>query len=825
MNPTSSYRFRAVAAVALVFSLAGPSLSPAQEMTEDMVGQNEQAWIAWSATVRAVERSESDAAATLLDALAAMNLSELRLALMADRTPGTLRFEQWAVRDEAPAAARDIMSRITIGRRQKGLAEDGLHFAVIGRFSYADANFRALDESNPDPVALLELVRQNPNRQDTLLKLINNTEVGDSAKRFLSILSRGEEMLRRDPYEIETNIARLGGPPRMAYNATNRLKASGEYAIPHLIQALQDSSRSRIHPAIIQVIPQIGRAGLNPLVQALGMSDDVTKGVLISALAKIGYKQAVPYLAKLAHDTTQAGDVRAAAEQALSSLGMSGASHPAPLFYDLADLYYSDTESLQADPRSDESNVWYLRDGSLKYIPVPRAIFNDIMAMRSCEEALKLTPGHDKSIALWLAANYRRESKIGLDVESDEPTPLAVKDSTRPDGYPRSIYFGRAAGAKYNHLVLGRAFERREVGVALGAIAALRETAGEVGLVGAEDIKQPLVQSLSFPSRQVRVKAALALAAALPKSPFSGGEHVVSVLSEALMQSGRQGALIVDGDDGTRNKFQALLRAAGYECAVGPTLYEAMQAGKDGNLAAYDLILIASDVASPAAGDAIIELRKAFDTAATPILIVAKEGDVGAAARLARESVGVDVIDSIIVELGDTDRMRDQLINRIASAAQSLGMSALDREMSLDLAIQAAKVLRIVAESNLKVFDPSKAAPALISALAHSSSMLRTESGRTLALIAQTESQEALAEYALNTAHSADERITAFGSLAESARRNGNLLGDREVVSRLIDFTLNEGDLILRAASSKALGALDLESNKAAEIIRAQHRG
>ncbi|MBK8270114.1 MAG: hypothetical protein IPK83_18190 [Planctomycetes bacterium] len=108
------------------------------------------------------------------------------------------------------------------------MAEDGLHMAVVGRFNYADANFKALIDSNPDPVALLELVRYNANRQDTLVKLINNTEVGASAKAFLELLVRGEELLRRDPYEIVTNIKKLGGSPRMAYNATNRLKNSGE---------------------------------------------------------------------------------------------------------------------------------------------------------------------------------------------------------------------------------------------------------------------------------------------------------------------------------------------------------------------------------------------------------------------------------------------------------------------------------------------------------------------------------------------------------------------------------------------------------------------
>jgi hypothetical protein len=67
-------------------------------------------------------------------------------------------------------------------------------------------------------------------------------------------------------------------------------------------------------------------------------------------------------------------------------------------------------------------------------------------------------------------------------------------------------------------------------------------------------------------------------------------------------------------------------------------------------------------------------------------------------------------------------------------------------------------------------------------------------------------------------------RVAAFGSLAESARRNGTRL-EPALVQRIIEFAMNEKDLLLQAAASKALGALDLPSNKASEIIRTQSRG
>lgn len=823
---TSRYPIRvrllASLSVAILAAVAWPVA--AQELTDDMVGQNEVAWRSWHNAMRALERDEKDEATKLLDSVAAMSLSDLRLALMADRS-GTLRLEAWASEEGAPAVATELVAKITTGRHQRGLAEDGWHFAAIGRFQYADANFKALIDANADPVALLELARQNPNRHDILAKLIGNADVGPSAVRFLELLARGEQLLRTDAEEIVANIAMLGGPPRMVYNATNRLKDSGEYAVPHLIKALQDSSRSSLHAAIIQVLPKIGRDALNPMCMAFGMDDDVTRKILIRAAVEIHYKQAAPYLAKLAEDAGQSGDVRAEANQAISSLGASGSAGVAELFLELAENYYNDIDSLKADPRSDEANVWYLRGADLKFRPVPRAIFNDIMAMRCCEEALLAAPATEAATALWLAANTRREARLGLDVESVEPDALAAKDSTRPADFPRAIYFLRAAGAKYNHLVLGRAFADRDPGVALGAIAALSDTGGEPSLVGAEDIKQPLIQTLSFPNRQVRIKAALALGRALPASSFAGAPNVMPVLAEALLQSDRRAALIVDADDNIKNKFQALFRAAGFDCALGSNLYEALQDGKSANLTSFDVALLGSDVQQPDLDASVSELRKQFASAATPILIITKADDLTAAKRTARGAKGVEVLLADVIDIGDETVITEQIMSRLGRASQALGMSPLDRDLSLDLAVRAADTIRAIALSNRSVYDTSSVTPALIMGLKSSSEMLRTRCAHALALAKSADAQEAIAESALDAAHGQAERIAEFGDLAESARRNGNLLGDREVVSRLIELALNEKDLVLRTAASKALGALDLSGDKASEIIRAQHDG
>jgi CheY-like chemotaxis protein len=794
------------------------------EVTEDMVGQSGQAWKSWHAAMKAMDRDEKEAAAKDLDAVLAMNLSDLRLALMADRT-GAIRLEQWATAADAAASVKSIAEKVKNGQKQRAMAEDGWHFAAIGRFEYANANFKALDESNPDPVALLELARQNPNRHFILVKLLANNDVGPAAKRFLQILSEGEERLRTDQYEIASNIAKLSGPPRMSFNAIGRLKAAGEYAVPQMLDFLRDPKQRSLHATIIQTLPQIGLPALNPLCIALEAKDEVTRQVIIQAMVQIGYKQALPYLAKVADDSNASSESRAAAKQAMASIGHAAGGDRATLFTQLSEQYYDRAESLRPDPRSDKANVWYFRDDKLVVVSVPVDIFCDVMAMRCAEEALLANPNTAEATALWLAANFRREAHLGLSVESEMADPMASKDPTRPANYPRAIYFARTAGARYNHMVLARAVRDRDPGVALGAIAALAQTGGEQGLVGVDDGMQPLVAALTFPNRQVRLKAAIALGRAMPMNGFQGDHQVVPVLSEALMQSGRLGALVVDGDGQSANKLQALLRAAGYDVAVGPSLFEALQSGQKAGLATFDVALLASDLKSPDAEGSVVELRKNFETAATPILVVAKAGELDKATRAVRAGTGVEVLLADTFDLGDPAKIAEQVNTRIARAAAALGMNPLGADLSLSLALQAADVLRMIGESNLKVFDFSKSVSSLLKASTSKSEALRMRAAHVLALAGQSEAQTALAVSGLAPDRSQAERVAAFAALAESGRRNGNLLGENDLVGKLIDFAMNESDLVLRTAASQALGALDLASNKASEIIRKQYRG
>ncbi len=102
------------------------------------------------------------------------------------------------------------------------------------------------------------------------------------------------------------------------------------------------------------------------------------------------------------------------------------------------------------------------------------------------------------------------------------------------------------------------------------------------------------MDALQFPDRLVRYEAAFALAAALPRQPFSGQERVVPLLAEALSQTGAANVLVMAP---TREQLAALtdgLKGAGYNVVGGINPSEAV--AEAAKRPAIDAILVPEEV-------------------------------------------------------------------------------------------------------------------------------------------------------------------------------------------------------------------------------------
>lgn len=700
------------------------------------------------------------------------------------------------------------------------LFADFLHYARMGRFNLADAYAGALlAHPDLDPVEVMELANKDRKSLDTLLILIKNSTISENAVRVLDLVEKGEAERRKSADRILENIEKLGGDPQQEFYAQRWLAESGEYAIPHLVQTMLDPARAALHGRIIKSLPLIGKPAVNPLVIALAVNSEDVRLHLIRALGEIGYVQAVPYLARLQVDPEMPELTRSAAAAAIARIqqvsGRSVSGTADVLFTELADRYYNEDDVVRADPRLDEANVWYwdADQQSLSRVAVPTRIFGQVMAMRCANEALLLKNDHAAALSLWLAANIRREHRLGLNVESGDPNEAGEKDPTRPDPFPRALYFTQAAGPRYAHDVLNRAVQDSDSPVALGAIEALRVTAGEASLVGAESYKQPLVRALDFSDVVVRIRAALAMGAALPKSPFDGSHRVVPVLASALTLSSQAQMVVVDPDEDNANRVAALLRDAGHEVIADADFFRAFQRAREEftNVAG---LWLASDLRGPAVGEAFRRVRAEYVFSKTPVIILSKPQHELAARELAESDPYVEAVSA----LADTDMFRAAFLR----ASTRAGNVSVDADLARSMAIEAAQTLRRIAVDGRTVLNLGAAEPALISILNRPDEELQVLAASVLAALPTPTAQRAVMHVAQSDDNTISLRVAAFGALADSARNHGNLLEDGQI-DRLVSLARHADDLVIRTAASQALGAINLASNQASEIIRGYH--
>jgi tetratricopeptide (TPR) repeat protein len=690
-------------------------------------------------------------------------------------------------------------------------AGDAWYFCRIGRFDVARANFEALLDADPDAVALLEFADRVKDRRDVLLQLVDNPTVGPYARRMLEALEEGEALIKADPARVRENIQRLAGPPRGFENALEALKESGEYAIPFMVQTLLSEQQRNLLQPLLRALPQIDRPALNPLVMALRMDDPVVKVYLIDALGQIGYAQAVPYLLALVEDDAAGDRVSSAARDALDALQRRGvqidAATAGEAFYHLAEGYYEDLASLAADKRLDEANVWYWRDGILENIKVPTAIFNEVMCMRCCEEALRLDPEMKPALGLWIAANFRRVAQL----------PEAAVDRTRPDDYPPPAYFAQSAGPQYCLMALARAIDDNDPAVALGAIAALRKTAGPASLVAGADGRLPLAEALSFPDRMVRIRAGLTLARGLPTEPFRNHQNLMPVLSEALrLHAGARNALIVDPDDASANSLAATLRDEGYSVVVNSSFYAGLTEVREG-LPGVDVIFIASDIGDPGLEAGLRELRGEFRFAATPVVLIAKPGDVEQVNALVRNEYSMGQV--------PVDPSRSEVVETIDEVMRSVGAAAITPEVGAELAREATVVLRLLAVTHNPLFDVAAVEPALeVTLMGTDEDDLRIAVADVLSYVCAAAAQNAIGGVALDPGATEALRVAMFAALSDAAKHCGSLL-DPDMLADLVRMAESDPNMTIREAASQALGALNVPGEPASEIIRNQYQG
>jgi hypothetical protein len=680
------------------------------------------------------------------------------------------------------------------------------HYGRIARYDLAADAGKAILASNPDPRTLLdtfEAVTSDNGRNSATDNLdqwlltwqgpdIKNPAMHDVVTQLIAVLAKGHFSRRADPKYIEETLTRMSVNERGYLAGLERLRDSGELAVPVMVEDLQNRSRVNLHSTIRRALRDLKRSMLNPLLAATSIKDTDTLVDIVTALGDIGYKAAIPYLLRLSQDSSLPPSIHTAATDAIRRIS-DGADvsklNLASEFYNLAELFYYNNTSISGT--GDIAFIWTWDDSrGLLRKDVPSAIFGDLMAMRECRNALAADPNRGDAISLWLVADNKRESDL----------PAGLTDATREPTEPDAHFFNVSAGVQYLNPALARAMKDRNSAVSFKLVQALTEIVGQSSLQLQHN--QPVVDAMVFPDRLVRYEAAMGLAASFPDKAFVGQERVVPLLAEALGQTGQTNLLLIDTSLDKLNDLRTQLAPLGYGMAWGTSVEGAIDAAQ--SLSSVDCVVIGADVDSGSI-DRLMTL-----SVQSPKLASAAKLVIATAASPLAVRAATDQLLSLSNGL--------PLPQAISSARQRAGLLPLDPQQALSYAVRSANLLGALIIGRGQVFDLSPARAPLLNALGDARPDVVVAAGSDLALLRGRDVQQALLAHAIDNSLAVGPRISLYHDLATNARQFGCSVQDSEIES-LQGAVASELDPAAKTAAAAALGAMNLPPRQPAKLI------
>ena len=146
---------------------------------------------------------------------------------------------------------------------------DAMYYLKIGRMEYGKAYLQAYLERKVDPVKTLEFSEADPRSVQILIKLQSDPQLGTLAQGALDQIDKGWQAKRRDVKRIDGEVDRLTGTARAQFQATERLKEAGEYAVPVMLEYLGNAERTALHAKIIDALVALGPSAVEPLLGAV----------------------------------------------------------------------------------------------------------------------------------------------------------------------------------------------------------------------------------------------------------------------------------------------------------------------------------------------------------------------------------------------------------------------------------------------------------------------------------------------------------------------------------------------------------------------------
>ncbi len=679
------------------------------------------------------------------------------------------------------------------------LLEDFVHYLKVAKPELAVGYGQRLLESGVTDAELAEIVDESDRRvtrfDSAIGRALLNPQLEPIAAEVARRVEQGRRDLARDGQRIDEAIEMLIGTQRQRLLAAGRLRAAGEYAVPGLLKRITDGHDDKLKLACQNMLREIGLPAVAPLSAALLEIDPRSQQTVCDTLGDIGYSHAGPFLRDLRLASTD-GPVRESAERAFSKLQVFE-NDLSRLYGVLAHQYYNAESALTPYPADPTNNAWsYDAFVGLVPTPVPTSIFHEVLAMRFSAKALAFDSMNRQSLALFVAANLKRENELG----GDESDPVYGESAYTPG------FFATVFGTQVCLDVLGLAIDTTDTPLVRDAIASLAQTTGGSNLFSQGDGRQPLLEALAYPDRRVQYDAALTLARALPTTGFEGDYRVVPTLASAVRTGAQSFAMVVADDPENRRQAVTALEKMGFTIA-GAEASVAALGGAVADAPGIDLVLVRLNSAD-ATRQAVNEIHGMTKTGAAPILALVGAVDVPEIKREFQSDTRVHV-----ARPGIGDEAFAATVEALLRRASGGRMTEAEAEA---YAFESLGALEDIAISCSPAYQIVDAESSLLDALDARTGRARLLVAGILARIDTERAQRSLMDAAL--AASDGERVDLLDAAADSVKRFGNR-AEQHHIRALLDLIANNGGSTAEAAA-RVHGAMNLPSTDAVLLIQ-----
>jgi len=592
------------------------------------------------------------------------------------------------------------------------------------------------------------------------------------AREFVFSIFNAVKAAKRNPEKLLQHIEKLADKDEETRRVAMRdLAAAGSHAVPALVSALRLPQSDVTLTEIEKALARLGKEAEEPLIALLGSPDPTLQATAARVLGGMNSKRAPLHLIRLYFVGQGGAQQAAAAAMRRAQSSPSSVSSSADLLARRAKFHLEGNPPVRADFDGNvEMWTWSAEKNNVVANLLNAKEASAVAAARFARDAFELNPTLDNTLLLLVTRLEVDQSIGGLDAQL-------------PKGVGTAYQFGSEQGIGAVCQSLDYSLKNGHDAAAIGAMELMSDLC-QSGLASGNRWTA-LTRPLQHPNRRIRYAAVRAIMKIDPRRPYAGSSFFMEALMDLTSASGSPGAVVGMARRDANDSVSGLLSSLGFSVMqvneAGPLLHVARKSSD------YDVLFLSDSVSNPPASETIQVLRKNPTTKRLPIVLMAREGGIERARRIA----AIDEMTTVLPEFAD----EQALIAKLEEVEKMVVGKAVSPARRLEQARDAIAWLTHLTQysQTYKFYDLQRANDVALQGVA-GHPVLSSASISLLGYLGGEAAQKQLVELVSQRDVSTDARQRAANAFTESVGRHGLMLRSADVYRQYDRYNAIEKD-------------------------------